>query len=106
MPRQPTSASVNSSRDRTIFIVASVYLIASCLWKVFTPAHELPLRTEQVLTIVLDVMMVAGLIGLKNRVSGLQGLFWAALVCGLGLLLIRVTSDDAWWSGHLMYSLR
>ena len=32
-------------------------------------------------------------------------LFGAALVAGIGLLVLRLISDHGWWTGHLFYSL-
>ncbi|WP_143748260.1 hypothetical protein [Mesorhizobium carmichaelinearum] len=29
-------------------------------------------------------------------------LYWAAMVYGIGMLLIRVSSSHGWWTGHLM----
>lgn len=27
-------------------------------------------------------------------------LYWAAMIAGIGMLLIRVSSSHAWWTGH------
>ena len=67
-----------------------------------TPAHELPLRTEQVLTMTLDALMLAGLIGLKRSMP--KPLSWIALVADIGLFALRL-SADGWWTGHLVYAL-
>jgi hypothetical protein len=34
-----------------------------------------------------------------------KALFGAALVAGIGLLVLRLISDHGWWTGHLFYSL-
>jgi hypothetical protein len=60
--------------------------------------------------------MVAALFGMRGQIlramavddgrKGLvQALFIAGAVSGVGLFLIRFTSDAAWWTGHLQYSL-
>ena len=35
----------------------------------------------------------------RRPIAGI--LFVAAVISGVGLLLIRFTSDQAWWTGHL-----
>jgi hypothetical protein len=87
-----------------VFYVLTLVIIGTFLWNVFTAAHEYPMRTEQVLSMVLDAGMVIGLFGVKN--GGPKPLWWIALVAGLGLFAIRLTGDAAWWTGHLTYSVR
>ena len=101
MNGQPTSA--QPPRNQIIFYVVSAVLIGTFLWRVFVPAHEYPMRSSQVMDIVIDLAMTLGLIGIRN--SGPKALFWVALICGLGLFAIRLTGDAAWWTGHLSYSL-
>jgi hypothetical protein len=92
-----------SGRHRFLFVALSCYLIATFLYRTLTPAHEYAMRTEQLMTIGLDILAVIGLAGL--RAHGSKGLYWAGLPAGIGLLLIRLNSDASWWTGHLMYSL-
>ena len=68
-----------------------------------TPAHEYPMRSDQMLTMALDFLGLVGLIGL--RVSIPKPLFWIGLVAGIGLLALRLNGDAGWWTGHLVYSL-
>jgi hypothetical protein len=77
-------------------------LILQFLWNLLTPAHEYPMRTEQVMTMTFDALMVAGLMGLKGVMP--KPLFWIALVAGVGLFALRI-SADGWWTGHFTYSL-
>lgn len=84
------------------FILAGL-LILYFLNCVFVPAHEYPMRPEQVMTMVLEAAMIAGLIGLRKELP--LWLFIVALLCGAGLFLIRFDSDAAWWTGHIRYSL-
>jgi hypothetical protein len=98
-----------------MFVVASIYLIATFLWRFFVPAHEYPMREEQVLTIIFDLLVLGGLIGMKvgaDRAAGNDpdralpsALFWIALAAGLGLFAIRMGSDASWWTGHRIYFL-
>lgn len=84
------------------FIFAAT-LIFWFLYCVFVPAHEYPMRPEQVLTMVLQAGILIGVAGAKSKLP--PWLFWLALACGIGLFAIRTTSDAAWWTGHLSYWL-
>ena len=101
---------------RALPVFFATYLIATFFWRLLVPAHELPMRSDQLMTVFLDACMVAGLIGLRARVrqeGGIGGasapfrrvLFGCGLAAGVGLFAIRLTSQDAWWSGHLRFQL-
>ena len=92
-----------SGHSRFLFVALSCYLIATFLYRTLTPAHEYAMRTEQVMTIGLDILAVIGLATLHEH--GSKVLYWGGLLAGVGLLLIRLHSDASWWTGHLMYSL-
>ena len=77
-------------------------LIAHFLYKFLVPAHEFPLRSEQVLTMTFDFLMVVGLFGFRRVIPA--PLFWIALLAGIGLFAFRL-SDDGWWTGHFAYTL-
>ena len=106
----------SSSRNWTIFRVISAYMILLFLWRVFVPAHEYSMRTAQVLDIAINILLLVGLVGLKrqldrefepddSRWSSARPLYWGGLIAGILMLLIRLTSNAAWWTGHLRYSL-
>ncbi len=111
-----TAAPAANPKNWYIFLFICFFLIAQLLWRLFAVAHEYPGRSAQVLEMVLDAMMVAGIFGLRiqllaampdsdGRKSFGGVLSIAAIVAGVGLFLIRFTSDAAWWTGHLRYSL-
>jgi hypothetical protein len=89
--------------NRALPFVVACILIASFLYRVFTAAHELPMRSEQVMTMIIDFCLIVGLCGMRSRMPA--ALFWCALAAGIGLFLIRLNSDDSWWTGHIMYSI-
>ncbi len=103
MTNQQTTSSLTATKPQMIAFVACCYLIAEFLWRVFVPAHEYPMRPEQVLSITFDLLVVIVLIGLKAHV--VRWLFWIALIAGLALFAIRLSSDASWWTGHLVYTL-
>ena len=82
----------------------AVYLIGSLLWRVLIPAHEYPGTTALYTQIAVDVLVIAGLVGVRAGIP--KALFWIALVAGIGLLAIRLNGEASWWTGHLMYSIR
>ncbi|SEP41153.1 hypothetical protein SAMN02990966_05853 [Rhodospirillales bacterium URHD0017] len=82
----------------------AVYLIGSLLWRVLIPAHEYPGSTALYLGMAVDLLAIIGLVGIRAGVP--KALFWIALIAGLGLFAIRLTSTASWWTGHLMYSVR
>jgi hypothetical protein len=103
MTNQPVQTSDYASRHPIIAVLLPSLLIGHFLWNVLTPAHEFPMRSEQVMTMTLDLLMLGGLFGLKRAMP--TPLFWIALVAGVGLFALRLTGDAAWWTGHLLYSL-
>jgi hypothetical protein len=85
-----------------IAVLLPCVLIAHFSWNLLIPAHEFPLRTEQLLTMTFDLLMVVGLFVYRRAMPA--PLFWIALVAGIGLFALRL-SADGWWTGHLTYSL-
>lgn len=91
-----------AARSGVMPILLPCVLIGHFLWNLLTPAHELPLRTEQVMTMLFDFGMVIGLFAFRRAMPA--PLFWIALVAGIGLFALRL-SPEGWWTGHLVYSL-
>jgi len=99
----------------TTFRVIAALLIVTFVYRLSIPSHEYDSRGVVILDIVLNIGLLVGLFGTKRTLSQKAPdddrwqvgtpLYWAALTSGVGLLLIRFTSDSGWWTGHLMYSL-
>ncbi|MGD9768641.1 MAG: hypothetical protein AB7U62_13445 [Pseudolabrys sp.] len=102
MTDQPAPA--QKDRGGLMFKLLCAYLILTLLWRLFVPAHEYPSRHAMILDMVVDGAVILGLIG--QRTKGPTALFWIAVIAGIGLFAIRLTSTASWWTGHLMYSLR
>jgi hypothetical protein len=60
---------------------------------------------EIYLTMAVDALCIAGLFVLKQRLKGVGLISYPALAAGLGLFVIRVSSEGAWWTGHLVFTL-
>jgi hypothetical protein len=97
-PHSQTTAAARPSA--VIAILLPCLLTGNFLWKLLTPAYAFPLRTEQVMTMTFDLLMIVGLFGLKKSMP--VPLFWIALAAGVGLFALRL-SHDGWWTGHLTY---
>src|SRR5258708_32776833 len=103
MTNPQTQTAGNSRLNAVASLLLPFFLIGQFLGNLLTPAHEYAMRSEQVMTMTFNALMLAGLFGLKRSMP--QPLFWIALVAGLGQFALRLTSDAAWWTGHLVYSI-
>jgi hypothetical protein len=103
MTDQQAAKPSSSNPRQIVFFVLRCYLLATFLYRVLVPAHEYPRLTERMITMALDALCLAGLIG--TRASGPKALFWAALVAGVGLFAIRLNGDASWATGHWSYFL-
>jgi hypothetical protein len=99
----PTATPANTKHLLIIGYLLSLTLIFTFLWRTLTVANEYPPRSTQLFEMGLDILMVAGLFGVKSKIPA--ALFWIALVAGLGVLAIRFHSDASWWTGHWNYAL-
>jgi hypothetical protein len=103
MAQQQTRTTGNTTHNAVVSLLLPCLLIGNFLWNVLTPAHEYPMRSEQMLTMALDFLGLLGIIGLRASIP--KPLFWCALVAGIGLFALRLNGDAGWWTGHLVYSL-
>lgn len=98
-----TAKPANEKNMRIVGYALSLMLIATFLWRTLTAAHEYPMRSEQVIEILFDVLCVVGMFGVKSKIPA--ALFWIGLAAGIGILAIRLNGNASWWTGHLTYSL-
>ena len=105
MSTQQTGTPAAPNRNFTLMVILSIYLIGTFLWRALAPAHEYPMRPEQLMEMGVDLMCIVGLVGVKTQLSKGTLLFVVALLAGIGLFAIRLTSDASWWTGHLVYYL-
>ena len=95
----------------TLRVIAAL-LIVTFVYRLCIPGGEYGSQGIVVLDILLNIGLLVGLYGTRRTlVREAPGderwkvgtpLYWAALISGIGLLLIRFTSSSAWWTGHLM----
>jgi hypothetical protein len=71
-----------SAFNRAMPLVIAWISILSFLWRVVVTAHEYQMRGEQVMTMLIDLGLIAGLIGMRDRVS--KALLWCAIAAGIG----------------------
>ena len=103
MTTQPTTNEPKKNYSPKLFYIVSILLIGNFVWRMIDTANEYPPRSVQVLEMVIDAGMIAGLIGIRK--SGPQILFVIALLAGIGLFGIRMHSDASWWTGRWHYAL-
>ncbi|MDW6020734.1 hypothetical protein SAZ10_03050 [Mesorhizobium sp. BAC0120] len=109
-----------STRSDTVnwraYQLVSCYLLLSLLWAVIVPGGAWPLSPWHYVSMGIDLVLLASVLLLRPRLFPENGrnyprvtraniLFGLGLVAGVGLLLIRFTSDAAWWTGHLRSGL-
>ncbi len=90
----------------------SIYLVVRLLWSVFVPGGSWPLPPWHYVSMGIDVVLLACVLLIRSQIlanatyndprrSRANLLFGLGVVAGICLLLIRCTSDAAWWTGHL-----
>lgn len=102
-------------RGAKMFFLLSLYLIITFLYRALVPANEYDSIPVVYMSLGLDLLMLVGLIlgkiGISREISADQRggvvsfVFVIALLAGVGLLAIRLTSDASWWTGHLRYEI-
>jgi protein-S-isoprenylcysteine O-methyltransferase Ste14 len=109
-------ANKSAMSQKLPFFLISAYLIFTAAKRVLVTAHEYPMREGQILDMVIDgaalICLVGLFVGLSKTIKREDSaaipitlLFLVAFVAGIALFGIRLTSDAAWWTGHLNYSL-
>lgn len=102
----------HAGRGWMLFLLLSGYLIVTFLYRAFVPGGSWPPSPWHYVFMGLTMILIAGLVGQKAVVSAslagddpkrrwITPLFVAGMVSGFGSLLIRLTSEQAWWTGHL-----
>jgi len=94
------------------FLVAGLILVGF-IWRVATPGGEFPMPPMHYFDMLLNLALLVVLIAARRQIARhgdaddprvVWGgfVFYPALIAGIGLTLLRFTSDHAWWTGHLM----
>jgi hypothetical protein len=102
MKNHSTRATARTGPNPLLGLLLALVLIYHFLWNLLVPAHELPLRMEQVLTMTADLGMFVGLFAFRRVIP--TPLFWIAFIAGIGLGAFRL-SKYGWWTGHLVFAL-
>jgi hypothetical protein len=87
-------------------------MIVDCLWRLFARGGPWPVTPWQYVSMGIDVLLLVGLVALWRRYSAPTPdappyVRWSGSLFGLGaaagviMLLLRFTSDHAWWTGRL-----
>jgi hypothetical protein len=100
------------NREWLLFVLVCVYIVLQFLWRAFTRAGEWPLPPYHYLSMALDLalivvaVMLFSALGKRQPEGGGQRaarviLFVPALLAGIGMFVIRFSSDVGWWTGHI-----
>jgi hypothetical protein len=97
---------------RNLFVILSIILIMTFLWRASTPSHEYPEQVMQVMSMGFDLLCLIGVIGCwiilspEYRAHTVpRVLCLVAVIAGIGLWVIRLHSRDSWETGHIIYYL-
>jgi hypothetical protein len=104
-----------ASKTRRLFYCLSIYVILTFLWRFGVPAHEeAEPDTLIYFEILFEFVSVAGLVVLFTQLRSQDGdaaqappaaLFWIALVAAIGILIMRFSTTDGWYTGHRVYQI-
>jgi hypothetical protein len=92
--------------------VIACLLIADCVWRLVTPGGPWPVSPWHYVNMGVDLLLLVALIALWRSypaptTDAPAYVRWGGWLFGLGvaaaivMLLLRFTSDHAWWTGHL-----
>ena len=95
------------------FLGLALYLILTFLWRAFSTANEYDRVGVIFITIAFDLLCLIALVAVRGQIKRALSeqphsdwgrvLFVVALLAGIGLFVIRFTSDASWSTGHLHY---
>ena len=98
------------NRTKNSFLLVSIILILTFLWRAFTPSHEYPGPTKTLMDIGFDLLFLIGVIGCWSQLpqgfrgnAGSRVLCVAAVIAGISLFAIRFHNNDSWNTGHWTY---
>ena len=102
------------TKTKWLFYLLSIFTIWTFLWRFLTPAYEeSDPNTLIYLKIVIELVQVPALIILFSYLRPRYGLdptgmlttvFWIALVASLGILVMRFSTTEGWYTGHRIYA--
>jgi hypothetical protein len=105
------AAAGSSKQNRYVMLGMAVVLIFGAVTALFQPAGEFPPTAYAIFSMCLDGLMTVllGVLLVAERGGAPGGLKTAAMLAGvLGVMagavqvLIRFTSDHAWWTGNYL----
>jgi hypothetical protein len=91
------------------FLILSLYLVGSALWRSLTAASEYGSRGSAITDMVMDGLGVVCLFLLYLRLKRIPSYrtfftelyFYGGLIAGIVLFAIRCSGKVGWWTGHL-----
>jgi multidrug transporter EmrE-like cation transporter len=105
------AGSGSSKQNRIVMIFMAVVLVFGLVTALIEPAGEFPPQAYAIFNMALDALitLLLAVLFFAERASAPGGMKTVALlagvvgvVAGLGQVLIRFTSDHAWWTGQYL----
>jgi hypothetical protein len=104
--------SAGGAKAPITFPVIACLLIVDCLWRLVAPGGPWPVSPWHYLSMGVDLLLLIGLVALWRSYPAPTPdappyIRWGGWLFGLGvgagviMLLLRFTSEHAWWTGHL-----
>ena len=92
--------------------VIACLLIVNCLWRLVAPGGPWPVTPWNYVSMGVDLLLLIGLVALWRsypaptpdappHVRWGSWLFGLEVAAGIIMLLLRFTTEHAWWTGHL-----
>ena len=96
-----------------IYLLCAALLVANCLWRVLVPAQGYGSAVSIWFGLTVNLLLMVGLIGLQRQFKAqmavddgrrkyLNLIYWPGLFAGAVVLVIRVSSEHGWTTGHLL----
>jgi hypothetical protein len=102
------------TKTKWLFYLLSIFTISTFLWRFLVPAYEeSDPNTLIYLKILFELVQVPALVILFSYLRGRYGLdpkgmlttvFLIALVASIGILVMRFSTPDGWYTGHRTYA--
>lgn len=99
-------------RTRILFFAIAIYTTLTFLWRFFVPATEQDdpdyfIMIQFVGELIIPLGLIAFFITLRRTAPDGEWLlgttFAIALIASVGIIGMRLSSDDGWYSGHRQY---
>ena len=98
-----------------VLVIAALILLYNAVTRVLVEAHSFNGDGVIWMTIAIDVALLVAVFGLRSQLARalpwgdgrrnwLTPLFIIGLICGVVVLVLRISSREGWYTGHLQFN--